>query len=65
MSEKKELFFVIVLGLAGVIIWNFYYDSYEKLYTVGKVNGTSKGLKSGISVQFDFYFKGEKIEGSS
>lgn len=65
MSDKKELFLVIILGLAGVIIWNLYYDSYEKLYTVGEVTGTSIGLKSGTSVQFDFYFKGKKIEGSS
>lgn len=60
MSDKKELFLVIILGLAGVIIWNLYYDSYEKLYTVGEVTGTSIGLKSGTSVQFDFYFKGKK-----
>ncbi|WP_439484132.1 hypothetical protein [Cyclobacterium plantarum] len=65
MSDKRELIIVILVGFIGLLIWNFYYDSYEKLYTVGEVTGTSIGLKSGTSVQFDFYFKGQKIEGSS
>jgi hypothetical protein len=65
MSDKQELIIVILVGFIGLLIWNFYYDSYEKLYTVGEVSGTSIGLKSGTSVQFDFHFKGQKIEVSS
>jgi hypothetical protein len=65
MSDKKKLILGFGLGLLGLFLWNLYYDSYDKLYTVGEVTGTSVGLKSGTSVQFDFYFEGEKIEGSS
>ncbi|EON79011.1 hypothetical protein ADIS_0428 [Lunatimonas lonarensis] len=65
MSEKQKFILGLVLGISGVIIWNIYYNSFEKLYTVGEITGTSIGLKSGTSVQFDFYFKGQKIEGSS
>ncbi|MBD3628168.1 hypothetical protein [Cyclobacterium sp.] len=65
MSDKKKLVLGFLLGILGTFLWNLYYDSYEKLYTVGEVTGTSIGLKSGTSVQFDFYFKGQKIEGSS
>jgi hypothetical protein len=65
MSDKQELILGFVLGLLGLFLWNLYYDSYEKLYTVGEVTGTSVGLKSGTSVQFIFYKDGEKIKGSS
>lgn len=65
MSDKREIIIVVLVGFIGLFIWNFYYDSYEKLYTVGEITGTSIGLKSGTSVQFDFYFKGLKREGSS
>jgi hypothetical protein len=65
MSESKKIILSIVVGLFCVYIWNMYYDSYEKLYTIGEVTGTSTGLKSGTSVQFEFYHAGRKIEGSS
>ena len=65
MSDKQELVLGFALGLLGLFLWNLYYDSYEKIFTVGEVTGTSIGLKSGTSVQFDFYFKEKKIEGSS
>ncbi|EAZ79932.1 hypothetical protein [Algoriphagus machipongonensis] len=65
MNDKQKLLLGFVLGILGMVLWNIYYDSYEKLYTIGEVTGTSTGLKSGTSVQFEFYHAGKKIEGSS
>jgi hypothetical protein len=65
MSDRKELFLVIFLGLAGVIIWNFYYDSYEKLYSIGTVKRKETGLKSGTVAKFTYVYKGKEYEGGS
>ncbi|UJP66349.1 hypothetical protein [Mongoliitalea daihaiensis] len=65
MKEKNKILLSILLGFVGFFLWNLYYDSYEKLYTVGEVIGKSSGLKSGTSVQFQFMHNGKRIEGSS
>ncbi|MCH7403897.1 hypothetical protein ACFOUP_06950 [Belliella kenyensis] len=65
MSDKKKFIIGLIFGISGVFIWNVYYDSYEKMYTVGEITGTSTGMKSGTSVQFQFMHNGKRIEGSS
>jgi hypothetical protein len=64
LTDKQKLLLGFALGLLGFVLGNLYYDSFEKLYTIGEVTGTSTGLKSGTSVQFEFYRAGRKIEGS-
>lgn len=63
MSDKKELFLVILVGFIGVILWNIYYNSYEKIYTIGTVTGSQTGKSSGTSVVYEFYYNGKKHSG--
>ncbi|MDN3690486.1 hypothetical protein [Cyclobacterium jeungdonense] len=65
MSDKQELFLVFFLGLMAFIIWNLYYDSYDKLYTVGIVEKKQIGLKSGTVVKFNYSYNGRKYEGGT
>jgi hypothetical protein len=65
MSSRKELIIVILLGISGVIIWNFYFSSMDKLYTIGVVTGTQSGKTSGTNVNFDFDFNGKRYTGLS
>ncbi len=62
MSDRKKLILGFLIGLTGVYLWNLYYDSYEKIYTVGEVIGTSTGLKSGTSVQFQLCTMEKKLK---
>lgn len=65
LSDRQELLIVILLGICGVIIWNIYYNSFEKLYTIGIVVDTQSGKTSGTSVIYDFYYKEKKYSGST
>lgn len=65
MSEWKKILLSILLGFIGVIIWNVYYNIYEKSYTIGEVVRKQTGLKSGTAVKFEFYYRGRKIEGGT
>ncbi|AWW28886.1 hypothetical protein DN752_01365 [Echinicola strongylocentroti] len=65
MSDKKELFLVLIICFIGFIIWKIYYTSYEKNYTIGEVVRKATGLKSGTAIKFEFYYQGRKIEGGT
>lgn len=62
LSDRQELLLVILLGICGVIIWNIYYNSYEKVYSVAEVIGTSIGKGSGTVVRFSYRINGRKLE---
>jgi uncharacterized membrane protein len=59
MSDKKELITVVLICVIGVIFWCFYYNSYEKLYTVGTVERKQTGLKPGTVAKFFYKNKGQ------
>jgi hypothetical protein len=65
MSSGKELIIVMLLGISGVIIWNIYFSSMDKLYTVGVVTGMQTGKTSGTNVNFYFDFDGKRYVGLS
>ncbi len=65
MSDKKELIFVILVGFVGFLIWNYYYESYEKLYTIGTVERKQTGMKSGTVAKFSYSYKGRNYEGGT
>ena len=65
MSDKKELLIVILVGFIGSLTWNFYYDSYEKFYTIGSVIRKQTGLKSGTVAKFTYFYEGKKYEGGT
>lgn len=65
MSDKKKFILGLIFGISGVIIWNIYFNSMDKFYTVGVVTGTQTGKTTGTNVNFEFYFKGKKFTGLS
>lgn len=65
MSDRQKLILGFGLGLLGLFLWNLYYDSYEKLYTVGTVEKKQTGLKSGTIAKFIYFYMGEKYEGGT
>lgn len=65
MSNRKELFTVVVVCIIGIIFWNIYYNYYEKLYTIGTVERMQTGLKSGTVAKFTFKYKGHVYEGGT
>jgi hypothetical protein len=65
MSDRQKLFLGFFLGLMAFIIWNLYYDSYDKLYTVGIVEKKQIGLKSGTVVKFNYSYNGRNYEGGT
>lgn len=65
MSDKQKLVLGFALGLLGLFLWNLYYDSYEKLYTIGTVERKQTGLKSGTVAKFIYVYKGKKYEGGT
>jgi hypothetical protein len=65
MRERNKILLSILLGFSCVILWNFYYNSFEKMYTIGIVNGTQIGKSSGISIIYEFNYNGKKYLGST
>lgn len=63
MSDKKKFILGLIFGISGVIIWNIYYNSFDKIYTIGNVTGTQIGKSSGTSVVYDFNYNGRKYSG--
>ena len=65
MSDKQKLILGFAFGFLGLFLWNFYYDSYEKLYTIGTVERKQTGLKSGTVAKFTYVYKGKEYEGGT
>lgn len=65
MSDKRELFTVILICFFGAILYHFYYNSYEKLYTIGIITRKQTGLKSGTVAKFTYFYEGNMYEGGT
>ena len=65
MNDKQKLFIGFFLGLVAFMIWNLYYNSYDKLYTVGIVEKKQTGLKSGTVAKFSYSYNGRNYEGGT
>lgn len=65
MSERMKILLSIILGFTCVILWNIYYNSFDKMYTIGIVTGTQIGKSSGTSVVYEFNYNGRKYSGST
>ncbi|MCH7411797.1 hypothetical protein MM239_20590 [Belliella sp. DSM 111904] len=65
MSDKQKLYLGLLLGLLAFISWSLYYNSYDKLYTIGIVENKQTGLKSGTVVKYSYSHKGRNHEGGT